>query len=344
MNGLIVRIRLIWIGCILAFVFSIFSVDHAISANCPIPSSGPWPPCAIGTTKWEKNSSNGCVIPSSGVWPACAYSKRDNIPTSTPTVPIPTGNNTDKCVIPSSGPWPACATNGRVTASVTVASSIRQTTQSANPETTWKPPTRLNTPTHTLKQLTNLPADSRVVIRGNIVSTESFSKGYKFTMADNTGRVTLLIWSSVYDDCTQCPFLNIGATVIIKGIVDHFENTLQLVPLFGDAIQVIKPFSVLPGRPAQLGDLRLYHDQRVKIEATVQRLNQTKYGMEIVVNDGTGEADIFLWHNNWQRVTNKWQITTGTIIRVAGMVSDYRGFYTVTPSLPYDLEIVTFAP
>ncbi len=338
-------------------------ISPATAADCEIPPSGPWPACATGggasaapsaNTSWNSsgNNSNSCVIPPSGPWPACATNGGGG--TAAPSAPAAPSGNNGSCVIPTSGPWPACATGGgggtaAPSAPVIPAIPTPAPEQPPSPEpvdtgTVWTPPVRPDNPTHTLSQLADLPADTRVIVKANVVSTESFSAGYKFTIADNTGRAVLLIWSSVYDDCAQCPFLNIGSEVVVKGVIDSFEGQVQVVPLFGDAVQVTKPAAGLPGRPVQIGDLHLYHEQRVKIEATVQRLTQTQYGMEIVVNDGSGEAEVFFWNNNWQRVPDSWRIETGAIIRVAGMVSEYRGFYTVTPALPYDLEIVALAP
>ena len=62
-------------------------------ADCVIPDSGPWPPCATG----GEGGDAGCVIPDSGPWPPCATGE-DARPPSTPD-----------CEVPDSGPWPPCA-------------------------------------------------------------------------------------------------------------------------------------------------------------------------------------------------------------------------------------------
>ena len=79
------------------------------NGNCPIPASGPWPPCATnGNTNTGGNMNNGgnggCQIPTSGPWPPCATNGNTNTNNG--------GNG--NCQIPVSGPWPACATNGNV--------------------------------------------------------------------------------------------------------------------------------------------------------------------------------------------------------------------------------------
>ncbi len=68
-------------------------------ADCVIPPSGPWPPCATGGNV-DPDSSGGadCVIPPSGPWPPCATGGTSEGAASDPN-----------CVVPASGPWPACA-------------------------------------------------------------------------------------------------------------------------------------------------------------------------------------------------------------------------------------------
>lgn len=91
------------------------------SAECTIPDSGPWPPCATGSN--QPTAPADCAIPDSGPWPPCATgdsnppadSSNCTIPTSGPWPPCATGGSkppTDgnDCVIPPSGPWPSCAT------------------------------------------------------------------------------------------------------------------------------------------------------------------------------------------------------------------------------------------
>ena len=99
---------------ILALVFIAPRVAPPVgaqSADCVIPDSGPWPPCATGGSSNTPPSTEGCVIPPSGPWPPCATGGGGG--SSTP--PANTGGTSSgggECVIPPSGPWPPCATGG----------------------------------------------------------------------------------------------------------------------------------------------------------------------------------------------------------------------------------------
>ena len=99
---------------LLAFTPNGFTLQNANaqSADCVIPPSGPWPPCATGGGAATPGGlGSDCVIPSSGPWPPCATSGGGG-------GTAPGGGNTGggsgsgDCVIPASGPWPPCATGG----------------------------------------------------------------------------------------------------------------------------------------------------------------------------------------------------------------------------------------
>ncbi|MGB1251052.1 MAG: hypothetical protein ACPG8W_10590 [Candidatus Promineifilaceae bacterium] len=79
-------------------------VETAYAADCVIPSSGPWPPCARNGNarpNAPSQNGNGCVIPPTGPWPPCASNEGNT-----------SNNQGNDCVIPSTGPWPPCASSG----------------------------------------------------------------------------------------------------------------------------------------------------------------------------------------------------------------------------------------
>ncbi len=50
-----------------------------------------------------------------------------------------------------------------------------------------------------------------VTVVGTVMAIASFAQGFKFTLDDGSGQVTLLLWHNVYDDCYAAPRLNVGA-------------------------------------------------------------------------------------------------------------------------------------
>lgn len=65
-------------------------------------------------------------------------------------------------------------------------------------------------------------------IRGVLGEPQGFSVGVKAPLDDGTGVLTLLFWSSLYEDLTPTP--HAGQQVEATGILNVFRNELELVP------------------------------------------------------------------------------------------------------------------
>jgi RecJ-like exonuclease len=176
---------------------------------------------------------------------------------------------------------------------------------------------------------------------GRVVSTASFSKGFKFTLDDGTGQVTLLLWHDVYDACADAPGLNVGAQVRAVGEVGTYDGELQLEPQSGDAVDVLTAGG--GGGPlleaAALGDAL---GQRVAIEGELVTVQDAGSGTKLFVSDGTGQALVFIWDTVLTRIpgANPALGTPGTRLRVTGQVKEYEGTLELVPVLPYDVEIL----
>ncbi len=229
------------------------------------------------------------------------------------------------------------------------------TTPSATPTpTTTHTPTPLPTPTETA---TNTPVPlpttppvspigeipnllgSEVTVSGQVVATASFAGGYKFTLSDGTGQVTLLMWSNVYDDCWDAPILNLGATVTARGLAGQFEGEWQVEPDFGGDVKVTAP----GGQPAvqAIGSLGDYMGQRVTIMGQISRVEGTNSGARLFVADDSGEILVFIWNNTLERIANNQALgTPGTRVRVVGYVQEFRSNREIVPTLPYDVTVL----
>ncbi|MFN3763088.1 MAG: OB-fold nucleic acid binding domain-containing protein, partial [Anaerolineae bacterium] len=101
-------------------------------------------------------------------------------------------------------------------------------TPSPTPEPSPTPPPPTPTPVP-VTPIGKLPEHmgQEVTVEGQVVSVASFSKGFKFTLDDGTGRVVLLMWHNVYDDCRDARKINIGARVRATGTVGTHGSELQ---------------------------------------------------------------------------------------------------------------------
>lgn len=178
-----------------------------------------------------------------------------------------------------------------------------------------------------------------VTVSGRVVATASFSSGFRFTLDDGNGRITLLLWHNIYDDCWDAPELNMGATVRATGQIGQYEGNLQIVPNFGGDVRVMAPGSALaPQRDiAALGN---HVDERVTISGSIIRVEGVGSGVKLFVGDDTGEVAVFIWQNVLDRVPNNTALgTPGTAVRVTGWVQTYRSNREVAPVLPYDVVV-----
>ena len=175
-----------------------------------------------------------------------------------------------------------------------------------------------------------------VMIRGRIVDTASFARGFKFTLNDGTGMVTLLLWHNVFDESWDKGKLNVGAEVEAEGEIGRFEGELQVSPAWGGGVKAIEPASPWADKRT-VSELANHMTQRAMIEGQIVRLDQADQFMKLIVNDGTGEVEILLWNNIWERVPNTDTFTEGKQIRAVGIVGEFRGNIQLVPPLPYDV-------
>jgi DNA/RNA endonuclease YhcR with UshA esterase domain len=179
-----------------------------------------------------------------------------------------------------------------------------------------------------------------VSIRGTVVGTASFSQGFKFTLDDGTGQVTLLMWHNVYDESWAAPDLNLGTVVQATGEVGEFEGELQVVPDFGGDVKVTAVAnSTAP--TYDIGSLGEHMGQRVTVTGQISRVEGTSSGAKLFVTDDTGEILVFVWNSVLDRVPDNTALgTAGTRVRVTGIVEEFRSNRELVPSLPYDIEVL----
>ncbi len=181
-----------------------------------------------------------------------------------------------------------------------------------------------------------------VTVIGKVVATASFSQGFKFTLDDGSGQVTLLMWHNVYDDCYAAPQLNIGAEVRATGKVGEYQGELQLEPRFGSQVKVQRAGGALAPQVA-FNALSNYLGQVVQVTGEIGNVAGTTRAVILSVFDETGAAPVFIWRTTLERIpkANPALGTVGTRVRVVGVVQEYRGSLEIVPTLPYDVEVLS---
>jgi hypothetical protein len=118
------------------------------------------------------------------------------------------------------------------------------------------------------------------------------------------------MWHQVYNGCWDAPDISLGARGRATGEIGQYEGELQIEPSFGGDLKTIEGAAAW-ATPREIGSLSGSDDgQRVMIEGTVTRPNNTALG------------------------------TPGSRVRVVGTVEVYKGDLEVIPTLPYDVVVL----
>ena len=261
-----------------------------------------------------------------------------SIPTNTATVPpspIPTETATRIATLAAT-----------VTATATSSPTLIPLPTASPLPTETPPPTATPYPT-AVPQPATIPLSDiaahmgeEVTVIGRVTAVSSFAGGYTFRLNDENGRLTLLMWNNVYDDCWDAPQLNIGATVQATGEIGEYEGEMQIAPNFGGDVKV-----TIAGAASALaypiGELGNHIDERVTVTGSVVRVEGAGSGTKIFIADDTGEVLIFIWQNTLDRVPHNTALGgAGTRVRVTGVVQLYRSNREIVPVLPYDVVVL----
>ncbi len=285
----------------------------------------------------------GLLLISLGVLTGCG-STTTPAPTATPTQIPPTATGTGT---PTAAPTATATPAPSATATPTAEPSATPT-PAASPTTTGSPtpvpsPTTTSTPEIQTMAISALdPAiEEDVTVRGRVVATASFSKGFKFTLEDGTGQVTLLMWHNIYDACAAAPQLNIGATVISNGQVGEYEGELQIEPPFPERVDVVSAGGAFAPE-YKIGALGDHLNEIATITGLIENVEDAGSGVKIWVKDETGEVLVFIWDNVLERIpqANPALGTPGARVRITGEVQEYKGTLEIVPTLPYDVEVL----
>ena len=171
-----------------------------------------------------------------------------------------------------------------------------------------------------------------ISVQANVSAASSFSAGFKFTLDDGSGQIVLLLWTDLYAQVDGRSGLRPGAAVRVTGEVGEYQGELQLEPYPEDV--VILAAGNGPAAPAVATDsLGPYKGQIVAIQGTIVRLTGFSGNGRLVVDDGSGEAQVILWKNVLGLVPAE-LLAPGAQVRVIGTVGEYRSNVQLVPALP----------
>jgi len=192
----------------------------------------------------------------------------------------------------------------------------------------------------TVKQL-----DESVEISGRIVSIRDLTKGCKFVIQDETGKIPLILWANVLEEIAERDQLRAGAEIAARGRVSEYKGELRVVPGRGSDIKLLTPADdqTRPSTPlAQLASVGV--GRSVWVTGVITSLELFSKGAKVHITDGTGTAIILLWQNVYDALPDKDSLTLDTRIGVFGEVNRYRDDWEIVPRSKMELIILEKAP
>ena len=188
-----------------------------------------------------------------------------------------------------------------------------------------------------INALTQAQAGQTFAVRGKVVGTASFSAGFKFLLDDGTGRIELVLYSDNYKFVPDRAGLNLGADVSVVAKVSVYKGVLQLEPQSGRDVTILAAGSNRSVPIAAINSLTKA-GQLAAVEGTVTDVKGFSSGINLFVDDGTGNIKVTIFNNIWAFVPNAANIAKGAKVRVVGQTDFFRSM-EIVPALGYDVTI-----
>jgi hypothetical protein len=181
-----------------------------------------------------------------------------------------------------------------------------------------------------------------VTVEGTVVGTQNFTSGFRLYVNDGTAQVQVIIWESDWDHIYSSFHLNVGAVVQVTGEVDVYRDQIELVPVWGSDVRVVK-WARRNWRRYDLGALNGNdHNAVVWVQGTIADITPAKdgSGVYLLIYDATGAQRIHLYNVVVQRIPRREQLWIGQQVSVVGRVKARRWVgIEIVPALPHDVYV-----
>lgn len=175
------------------------------------------------------------------------------------------------------------------------------------------------------------------VAEAAIADIDYFSRGVKYTLADDSGRIILLLWQNVLEEVADRYDLFPGSRVRITGEIDEYQSDLEIVPQDGAEVIVVAGAERLPIEARATGDVSAADEGRIfVVEGKVARIEGDGW-RKLWLDDGTGEILIFVPERTV--VYLPYGIGVGVRLRVTGEVDIYQSEIEIIPLAGADVEV-----
>lgn len=177
----------------------------------------------------------------------------------------------------------------------------------------------------------------------------------RLTVTDPSGAVTVVIWPDVFGAISPAPAQ--GLAIRVTGEIGEYRGELQVQVEEADDVAVLgeaaapAPASAPASQPAAASEVEITplsavtadrDGAAVVVEGTITNFRASWSDTApniITINDGTGEAPVVIWPDDFNRVNP--QPESGNRIRVTGEITVYRGTAQIRCEDPAGIVIVS---
>lgn len=169
-----------------------------------------------------------------------------------------------------------------------------------------------------------------VTIQGVIQSERRFKSGMRYGVSDDTGQITLVLFDRELKQAPGPDQLIEGATVNVTGKVDFFNKEVQIVPVRGTDVVIVKPAPPIP--PLAIGAIGPNDvGKTVAVQGIVVEASNFSAGFKLRLGDDTGQITVTIFENVFDALAKPEQINVGATLSVTGEVNAFGGGLEITP-------------
>jgi DNA/RNA endonuclease YhcR with UshA esterase domain len=195
-----------------------------------------------------------------------------------------------------------------------------------------------------LGTLTVADVGDTVAVEGVLTSLRSFSAGFRGSLDDGTGTVTLLLWQDLYDGLPEVAALAPGTVLRVEGEVAEYRGDLEVVPQVPGDVHVVGVVE-LSWKERAIGQITADDaGQTVQVTGRIAAVSLFSQGVRYRLDDGTGTITLLVWQDLYDRLEDAASLAGEAWVAVRGEIDEYQGELEIVPQVPADVAVLPPGP
>lgn len=195
-------------------------------------------------------------------------------------------------------------------------------------------------PVTPISDITTKDKGKTLTVEGEIASSRAFKGGMRYTLKDDAGEITLVIFDRVLKQMPLRSELLDGAKVNATGKIDFYNEEAQIVPAGkGDVVMVTaapqpETFAIQDLGNAEIG-------KTVAVSGTVIEASNFSAGFKVKLADETGAISVVLFENVFDGLKTPASVNVGAVLSVTGKLNEYKDALEIAPASSANVLVVT---